>query len=211
MFADVDPVTMNVTAETIEARLSARARRPSSSPTCSATRARWTRSWPLAAAHGIPVIEDCAQAYLGAEQGPAGRARIGAIGCFSPQQGKHITTGEGGFVVTNDAALARRMRLFVNKAWPLRRAEPRPRVPRAQLPHHRAAERGARWRSSPSSPANVAARIANADRLTKQLAGIAGHRHARACARATSTPTGGTACGSTATSSPAAPAALAAG
>ena len=38
-------------------------------------------------------------------------------GCFSLQQGKHITTGEGGLCVTNDANLARRIRLFVNKAW----------------------------------------------------------------------------------------------
>ena len=42
---------------------------------------------------------------------------IGAIGCFSLQQGKHITTGEGGLVVTDDAALARRMFLYINKAW----------------------------------------------------------------------------------------------
>jgi len=33
------------------------------------------------------------------------------------QQGKHITTGEGGLVTTNDDALARRMFLFINKAW----------------------------------------------------------------------------------------------
>jgi dTDP-4-amino-4,6-dideoxygalactose transaminase len=33
------------------------------------------------------------------------------------QQGKHVTTGEGGLVVTNDDALARRIYLFINKAW----------------------------------------------------------------------------------------------
>ena len=42
---------------------------------------------------------------------------FGAIGCFSLQQGKHITTGEGGLVTTDDPALARRMFLFINKAW----------------------------------------------------------------------------------------------
>ncbi len=42
---------------------------------------------------------------------------IGAIGCYSLQQGKHITTGEGGIVTTNDEALARRLFLFINKAW----------------------------------------------------------------------------------------------
>ena len=66
--------------------------------------------------HGIPVIEDCAQAYGATYDGrPVGT--LGAIGCFSLQQGKHITTGEGGIVVTDDAALARRMCLFINKAW----------------------------------------------------------------------------------------------
>ena len=40
-----------------------------------------------------------------------------AIGCFSLQQGKHITTGEGGIVVTNNPDFARRMFLFINKAW----------------------------------------------------------------------------------------------
>ena len=62
------------------------------------------------------MIEDCAQAYLAASGGrPVGT--IGTIGCFSLQQGKHITTGEGGLVVTNDDDLARRVRLFINKAW----------------------------------------------------------------------------------------------
>jgi perosamine synthetase len=70
----------------------------------------------LAELHGIPVIEDCAQAFL-AEHSGRKVGSIGQIGCFSLQQGKHITTGEGGLVTTNDAALARRMFLGINKAW----------------------------------------------------------------------------------------------
>jgi dTDP-4-amino-4,6-dideoxygalactose transaminase len=70
----------------------------------------------LAKRRGIPVIEDCAQAFGATYQGrPVGT--LGAIGCFSLQQGKHITTGEGGIVVSNDAGLARRVRLFIDKAW----------------------------------------------------------------------------------------------
>ena len=42
---------------------------------------------------------------------------LGAIGCFSLQQGKHITTGEGGLCVTDDPELARRVFLSINKAW----------------------------------------------------------------------------------------------
>ena len=42
---------------------------------------------------------------------------IGDIGCFSLQQGKHMTTGEGGIVISNNEKYTRRMWLFVDKAW----------------------------------------------------------------------------------------------
>jgi dTDP-4-amino-4,6-dideoxygalactose transaminase len=42
---------------------------------------------------------------------------MGTIGCFSLQQGKHMTCGEGGLVVTNDEHLARRLFLFINKCY----------------------------------------------------------------------------------------------
>ena len=62
------------------------------------------------------MIEDCAQAYLAASGGRI-VGTIGTIGCFSLQQGKHITSGEGGLIVTSDDTLARRVRLFIDKAW----------------------------------------------------------------------------------------------
>jgi len=40
---------------------------------------------------------------------------LGAVASFSLQQGKHVTTGEGGLVATNDDALARRMVLFITR------------------------------------------------------------------------------------------------
>ena len=67
-------------------------------------------------AGSIPIIEDCAQAYLATVQGRL-VGTFGALGAFSLQQGKHLTTGEGGVVISNDAALARRARLFSDKAW----------------------------------------------------------------------------------------------
>ena len=73
----------------------------------------------LADRHGIYLIEDCAQAYLtkvGPEQALAGT--VGHMGCFSLQQSKHITAGDGGLTITNDAGLDRRARLFCDKAWP---------------------------------------------------------------------------------------------
>ena len=70
----------------------------------------------LAKSKNIPVIEDCAQAF-GASYGGKPIGTMGDISCFSLQQGKHITTGEGGVVVSNDEHLARRSFLFINKAW----------------------------------------------------------------------------------------------
>jgi len=66
--------------------------------------------------HGIPIIEDCAQAYLTTHQGRH-VGTMGRVGCFSLQQSKHMTSGDGGLVVTNDDALAYRGRLFADKGW----------------------------------------------------------------------------------------------
>ncbi|TWD84668.1 dTDP-4-amino-4,6-dideoxygalactose transaminase [Kribbella amoyensis] len=73
----------------------------------------------LADAHGLVLIEDCAQAYL-TRCAPDGAlaGTVGHLGCFSLQQSKHITAGDGGLTISSDAGLARRARLFADKAWP---------------------------------------------------------------------------------------------
>lgn len=115
VFADVDPQTYNVTAASIERVLSPRTRAIIVTHLFG-NPAEMTAIRALALQRGIPIIEDCAQAFLARSDG-AYVGGIGAIGAFSLQQGKHITTGEGGIVVTNDDALARRIFLFINKAW----------------------------------------------------------------------------------------------
>jgi len=115
VFADVDPLSYNVTADTIEARLSPRTKAIMVTHLFGSP-CRMGEIMELARVRGIPVIEDCAQAF-GAEISGRKVGAWGDIGCFSLQQGKHITTGEGGLVTTNNADLARRMFLFVNKAW----------------------------------------------------------------------------------------------
>lgn len=115
VFADVDPQTLNVTAATIRAQLTDRTRAIVAthlfgSP-CELDAIR-----ALAAERRLPLLEDAAQAFGARWRGQ----RIGTFGdlaAFSLQQGKHITTGEGGLVATDDDALARRVFLFVNKAW----------------------------------------------------------------------------------------------
>ena len=66
----------------------------------------------IAAERGIPVVEDCAQAH-GAELEGARAGSWGALGCFSFYPTKNLGgLGDGGMVVTADAALADRLRLL---------------------------------------------------------------------------------------------------
>ena len=52
----------------------------------------------MARRHGLPVIEDCSQAYC-ATSGGRRVGTIGDIGCFSMQQSKHFTVGDGGLTM----------------------------------------------------------------------------------------------------------------
>jgi dTDP-4-amino-4,6-dideoxygalactose transaminase len=62
----------------------------------------------LARAHDLLVVEDCAVA-LGARVGDTHVGLLGDAGCFSFYPVKHITTGEGGMVITTRPELAERV------------------------------------------------------------------------------------------------------
>ena len=66
----------------------------------------------LAEGQGIPLVEDCAQAIGATYHGkPVGG--IGRIGCFSFYPTKNLgADGDGGMVVTNDEALAKKLRML---------------------------------------------------------------------------------------------------
>jgi perosamine synthetase len=115
VFADVDPRSGNVTAKTIAERISPKTKAIIVTHLFG-NPCHMTSIMAVANKHNIPVIEDCAQAFQATHKGQA-VGTFGVAGCFSLQQGKHITTGEGGLVVSNDPAVARRVFLFVNKAW----------------------------------------------------------------------------------------------
>ena len=115
VFADVDPKTLNVTAETIEKVLSEKTKAIIVTHLFG-NPCEMKAIMELADSRGIPVIEDTAQSFMAKCDGKYA-GTIGKIGAFSFQQGKQMTTGEGGIVVTNDDELARRMYLFINKAW----------------------------------------------------------------------------------------------
>jgi dTDP-4-amino-4,6-dideoxygalactose transaminase len=115
VFADVDPQSYNVTAQSIARVITPRTRAVIVTHLFGAP-CEMAPILELAAAHNIPVIEDAAQAPL-AEYHGRRVGTFGTIGCFSLQQSKHMTAGEGGFVVTDDPDLALRMKLFHNKGW----------------------------------------------------------------------------------------------
>lgn len=66
----------------------------------------------IARRHGLPVIEDAAQA-IGAEDHGRRAGALGEIGCFSFYPSKNLGgAGDGGMLTTNDDALAERLRIL---------------------------------------------------------------------------------------------------
>jgi perosamine synthetase len=121
VLVDADPATFGLDHLQLESRLTARTR---------AIMPVHLYGHPLdmdpvrafAARHGIAVIEDAAEVhgaeYLTGRDGPAPAWRrcggLGDISTFSFYANKLITTGEGGMVLTNDEAVADRMRSLRN-------------------------------------------------------------------------------------------------
>ncbi|MGW1682028.1 DegT/DnrJ/EryC1/StrS family aminotransferase [Saccharopolyspora sp. NPDC002376] len=118
VFADVDPRTGNLDVAAVRRLITDRTRAILAVHLFGIP-APVTELRELADEHNLLLIEDCAQAYL-TRTAPHGRlaGTVGHLGCFSLQQSKHVTAGDGGLVITSDDALARRSRLFGDKAWP---------------------------------------------------------------------------------------------
>lgn len=116
IFADVDPMTMVLDPASVESHITERTKAVIAvhlAGNC----CPMDELLAICRRHGIVLIEDCAQAYWTEYKG----IRAGSMGdmaCFSLQQSKHITCGEGGLMVTSNAGLARRASLFSDKAWP---------------------------------------------------------------------------------------------
>jgi perosamine synthetase len=112
VFADVSPDTLNLDPEEIRKRISS-STRVLLSVDYAGHPADLTAIMQIAQRHGLIVIEDACHA-LGAEY--AGR-RVGNIAdmtVFSFHPVKHITTGEGGMVTTNNPRFAETLRRFRN-------------------------------------------------------------------------------------------------
>ncbi len=112
IFVDTDPDTFQIDARKVEAAMT---ERTAAIIPVHIGGAPADLDTILAAAgkRNVPVIEDACQAHL-AEWRNRRVGSWGATGCFSFQVSKHINSGEGGAVTTNDADLAARCRGFHN-------------------------------------------------------------------------------------------------
>lgn len=130
VLVDVEPDTFNIDPSALEAALSPRTRvvmpvHVAGHP------ADLNAIYDVAARRGLAIVEDAAHALpawrndhlVGADITPGGvGAACARIVCFSFYATKTLTTGEGGMLVTHDAALAERCRLMSlhgmsNNAW----------------------------------------------------------------------------------------------
>lgn len=110
VFADIDPRTWTIDPKSIAERITERTRAiipvsiyglsPDMDPIME-----------LAAEHDLFVLEDDAQCFLGTYKGRL-VGTLGHAASFSFQSSKHMTSGEGGMVITNDPDLAHRVRRF---------------------------------------------------------------------------------------------------
>ena len=117
VFVDIDPATHNMDPAAIEAAITPRTR-AILVPHIYGAPADMDPLMEIARRHGLFVIEDCAQAHLTRYKGRL-VGTIGDIGCFSFQQSKHMTTGDGGIVIANrDEQFGRKLRLCMDKGWP---------------------------------------------------------------------------------------------
>ncbi|CAN5611634.1 DegT/DnrJ/EryC1/StrS family aminotransferase [soil metagenome] len=115
VFVDVDPQTFTMNPQQVEARITPRTRailpvhlygQPADLEPLRA----------IAHRHGIALIEDCAQSH-GSSYNGVTSGTIGLAGCFSFYPGKNLgACGEAGAIVTNDDAIAARMRALRDHA-----------------------------------------------------------------------------------------------
>lgn len=115
VFADLDPHTYELLPESVEAAITPQTRAVLAvhlwGNACDLNALR-----DLCDQRGLMLIEDCAQAHGCVFDGrPIGTT--GQIGCFSFNEFKHISCGDGGVAITNNEGLGKRLRLGSDKCY----------------------------------------------------------------------------------------------
>ena len=115
VYADIDPETFQISAESISENINEKTKAiitvavfglsPDMNPIMN-----------LARKHGIKVLEDNAECFLG-KYNEQLAGTIGDCASFSFQNSKHLTSGEGGIVITDDDAFAEKLRKVVSLGY----------------------------------------------------------------------------------------------
>lgn len=104
VFADVEPDTLLLDPEKVEAAITPKTKAILTVHIAGAP-SNMTRLKEIADKHGLALIEDAAQA-VGAQWEGKGVGALGDMGTFSFQSSKNINAGEGGIILTNSEELA---------------------------------------------------------------------------------------------------------
>ena len=170
VFADVDPATQNLDPASIERNITVRTRAIIVTHVYG-NPADMDAIMAIARRHNLFVIEDCAQAHLAYYKGRL-CGTIGDMACFSFQQAKHMTTGDGGMVVSNDdERFGRKLRHCSDKGWPRERGG-RDHLFLATNYHMTELQAAVGVEQLKNLDRFVSARISAADRLTGLLADV---------------------------------------
>ncbi|MBL9215702.1 MAG: DegT/DnrJ/EryC1/StrS family aminotransferase [Opitutaceae bacterium] len=127
---------------------------------------------PLAREHRLAVVEDCAQAWGARWQGrPVGLH--GDVACFSLNEHKHVSCGDGGIVATNDARLGPGIAKWGDKFYDrvVGGRDPEELAPNYRISEPQSAVAAAQL---PRLPDIAARRTRAGERLTAALAGTPG-------------------------------------
>jgi dTDP-4-amino-4,6-dideoxygalactose transaminase len=109
VFVDIDPATYNLDPMQVEGRITDRTRAIMVVHLYGQC-ADMGALWQIAQRHGLPIVEDAAQA-VGAEYDGKRAGALGTVGCFSFYPSKNLGAyGDAGMCVTDDAELAARLK-----------------------------------------------------------------------------------------------------
>jgi len=113
VFADLDPYSFNMDPKSIEAKITDKTK-AIIVVHLAGNAAEIDEIVRIAKKHNVYVIEDCAQTYCCRYKGKY-VGTYGDIGCFSLNDFKHISAGDGGMIITDNEELYKKALLFADK------------------------------------------------------------------------------------------------
>ena len=118
VFADIDPRTFNLDPNHVESLITKKTKAIMPVHLYGHI-AAMDEFQALSSKYGVKIIEDAAQGHLASLNG-RNAGEFGVVASFSFYPTKNMTAGEGGMVVTDDAEVARMLRLLRNQGQEIR-------------------------------------------------------------------------------------------